>query len=168
MYIIYVHKRKGYIIEKTEEFKALASERYLDRIRDLDIEINVALANVAHAKSKLDIAGVSYGPHVAGSCSSSIPDKLSDLETALMSAQSDLIGYTEEMNRAKDSIKRVESCTYRAILKCRYLLNLDWSHTADAIGYSVSHAKSLRYPALVALYPFIPEEDKRNFPNAET
>lgn len=105
---------------------------------------------------------------MSGSCSSSIPDKLSDLEIALCHAESDLVGYTAEMERAKNALNHIENYIYRAILKCRYILDLDWKHTADAIGYSVSHAKSLRFPALVALYPFIPEEDKRNFPNAET
>lgn len=156
-------------MQKTEDFMELASERYMEHIKDLDRQINVSLLHVAQAKSKLDIAGVSYNPHVASALfsDSSIPHKLYILEEALNEAETELQGYKEEMQDAKQALKAIENVTYRSILKCRYILNLDWFHTAKVIGYSQSYSKSLKRPALIALYPHIPETWRRNFPKAE-
>lgn len=145
-----------------------AAERYMNHVSFLDKNINVALAGVAFAKSKLDISGISYDSCSGGSGGDVIPDKLSALEKAVDDAESELVGYMEEMNQAKNALKAMDNEVYRAVLKCRYILKLDWLHTAQAIGYSESHAKSLRPPALIALYPHIPEEWKRNIPNAQT
>lgn len=153
---------------KTDEFMEYAAERYMNHIKHLERNINVALASVASARNKLDIAGVSYEDHVKGSCTdSAIPDGLSKLEVALNEAETELQGYNEEMEQAKKAIRALDNELYRCVLKCRYILDLNWCHTAKALGYSESHAKSLRRPALIALYPHIPEEWKTNLPNAE-
>lgn len=155
-------------MQKTEEFMAYAAERYMLYISYLDSRVNVALAAVASARSKLDIAGVNYESYSSGCSSDSlIPDGLARIEETLHKAEAELAEYNDEAEKAKEAIQHIDNEVFRDVLKCRYIFRLDWCHTAKAIGYSESHAKSFRVPALIALYPHIPEEWKRNLPNAQ-
>ncbi len=154
---------------KSVEFMEYAARRYMEHISNHDRLVATALCGVAEARSRLGVAGVSYesGGGGGNATDDRIPDALSKLHDALAEAEAELEAYEEEMARCKAALAAVEDDVYRCLLKCRYVYGLSWRKTAECIGYSVQHAKSMRQHALVELYPHMPEEWKANLPNAE-
>lgn len=147
-----------------------AAMRYMEHMANHDRLVATALCGCADAKAKLGMAGIDYsggGGHSGIPDDGRIPESLHRLAEAYDAAEAELEAYDTEMARCKEALASVGDEVYRCLLKCRYLYGLRWQETAECIGYSVAHSKAMRRHALIALYPYIPEEWKANLPNAQ-
>ena len=71
--------------------------------------------------------------------------KTVDLEAQIRREIAQMVGLLHEIH---DSIEQVEDGNERLVLRCRYILFLNWSETADRMNYSYQQVRRIHGTAL--------------------
>lgn len=152
-----------------DEWKAEQAVAWLRHIRELkhdiarledDIEVQMSLALPR---------GIDYSvPKVAASPNrDAIPDAVARLEEAIAGYCTELVGYLDEKDQARDCISRLEDARYRAVLGMYYVNGHSWETVGEKVGYSEVHCKELRSEALPLVYEIMPREWRTMVPRAD-
>jgi len=144
----------------------LASKKYMDYVRGLKLRMETLRNEIDALNDGLKAVDYS-GDKVSTSC---VPD---GVERNAIKAIEMIAAYTAESAeyaevswQAHIMLKKLqaEQC---ACLTKHYILGSTWEQTCVDMEYTWGGMMKLRKRALIALYEFLPEEAKRNFPNAE-
>lgn len=152
-----------------EEWKAEQAAAWLRHIRELkhdiarledDIEVQMSLALPR---------GIDYSvPKVAASPNrDAIPDAVARLEEAVAGYCTELVGYLDEKEQARDCINRLDDPRHRAVLSLYYVNGHSWATVGEKVGYSEVHCKELRSEALPSVYEVMPREWRTMIPRAD-
>lgn len=153
---------------ETEQFRHWQAEEYFKHIMQLELKSRISLAEIRQAREKLDIAGVRYDKIGQGSSTdSAIPDGIAYLYEVIEKVQSDMVGYSSEIEEAKEAIAKLDDSRYQGVLTSRYILAFPWRKVSRTLNYSEPHTLRLNYEALVAAYDYIPYEWKTTLPKAQ-
>ncbi|MBQ0161431.1 MAG: hypothetical protein KBT28_12520 [Bacteroidales bacterium] len=154
-----------------DEFKQFAAARYAEHVRGVKLRCDALDFDVQSMRESLTgVKGVTYSgtPLGHGAYGDAIPDGVAKLEQMIVESTTALVEWLDVKREACECFSRLDSKSY-ALLTYYYANALTWSDTANLLGYkSKEHVqRELKPLALIALYDVMPEEWRRNFPNAE-
>lgn len=152
-----------------DDWKAEQAGAWLRHIRDLKRDIVRLEGDIETQRSLVMPGGIDYTvPKVSTSPSKdAIPDAVARLEQAIAGYCTELVGYLDEMERARDCINGLEDVHHRAVLSLYYLNGFTWVAVAERLEYSPAHCKKLRNEALPLVYEVMPKEWRTMIPRAD-
>lgn len=153
-----------------DEFRVYAAKRYMahvvtirNGVRELQSEIDTLRDDLT------GIRGVQYSdmPGSPNAYGDAIPDGIARLEELIGEYCTELAAWVDEQHEAHKALRSVEDGRYREILWAHYVKCDSWEQIAVDMHYSYEYVrKELFEAALDALYWTMPEQWRRDFPNA--
>lgn len=153
-----------------DEFKVYAAKRYMAHIRtikntlrQLQEEVEALRADLTglHAVTYSDMPG---SPNAYGDA---IPDGVARLESKIREYCTELAEWIDVEYEAHTAIKQIGDGRYRELLWSHYVSQKSWEQIAVDMHYSYEYVrKELFEASLEALYHVMPEQWRRDFPNA--
>lgn len=152
-----------------EEWKAEQAAAWLRHIRELKHDIARLEDDIEVQRSLALPRGIDYSrPAVASSpYPDAIPDAVARLEEAVAGYCTELVGYLDEKEQARDCISRLEDARYRAVLGLYYVNGHSWSTVGDKVGCSEARCREIRMEALPLVYDIMPREHRVMVPRAD-
>lgn len=154
----------------TTEFMAYAARRYMEYIDERRKKKDYMREEVDRLRDDLTgLKGVTYSdmPGNPNAYGDAIPDGLARLHDAIATYASELDAWVDESIEAHNAIWSIKDGRYATLLDGRYVLGKSWEQIAVDMNYSYEYVrKELHEQALVCLYSVMPEEWRRDFPNA--
>lgn len=154
----------------TNEFHVFAAKRYMNHVkrikntvRQLQDEIDVVRQDLTgvHGIQYSDMPG---NPNAYGDA---IPDGIARLEQKLSEYFTELAEWLDVEQEAHESMKSLEDARYRELLWSHYVMEKSWEQIAVDMSYSYEYVrKELFEASLAALYEVMPEQWRRDFPDA--
>lgn len=156
----------------TDEFKQFAAGRYAEHVRAMKMRSDALDFDVRSMRESLTgVKGMTYTgmPSSPNAYGDAIPDGVAKLEQLIGESITALVECLDVKKEACECFAKLDSKSC-ALLTYYYANALTWAETADRMGYkSKEHVqRELKPLALVALYDAMPEEWRRNLPNAES
>ena len=151
------------------EWKAEQAARWLRHVRELKHDISRLEDDIEVQRSLALPSGIDYSrTKVATSPSAdAIPNAVIRLEAAIAHYTTELVGYLDEKERARDCINLLDDARHRAVLSLYYVNGHSWQTVGYKVGYSEVHCKELRSEALPLVYEVMPREWRTPIPRAD-
>lgn len=153
----------------TDDFKRYAAEMYAEHVRQMKLKSDALEFDVNSMRESLTgVRGMTYTgmPTSPNSYGDAIPDGVAKLEDMISESITALTEWLDVKRTACECFSTLDANSY-ALLTYHYANALTWSETAERMGYSYEHViRRLKPAALRGLYDAMPEEWRRNFPNA--
>lgn len=152
-----------------DEWKAEQAAKWLRHIRELKHDIARLEDDIEVQRSLALPSGIDYSrPSVQTSPSQdAIPNAVIRLEESIAQYTTELVGYLDEKQQARECISRLGDARYRAVLSLYYINGHSWATVGDKVGYSEVHCRELRLEALPSVYDVMPMEYKTQIPRAD-
>lgn len=151
-------------------FKVYAAKRYMEYVRTS--RNSVRQTQEAIEQMREDLAGLkaivySSIPGSPNAYGDAIPDGVIRIDEAIRVYTTELAEWLDVEDEAHESIKRIADGRHREILWSHYVSQKSWEQIAVDMGYSYDYVrKDLFESSLEALYAAMPEQWRRDFPNA--
>ena len=153
----------------TDEFKIYAAEQYALHIRSMRRRVTAAQMDIDDMRESVcGVSGVAYSdmPGNPNAYGDAIPDGIAKLHEMIADYVTQLVEWMDERYEAKQCFKQLDNRSYE-LLTFYYSMGLTWEQTADRMGYTSEHVqRNLKPVALRMLYTVMPEQWRRNLPNA--
>jgi len=152
-----------------DEWKAEQAAKWLRHIRELKHDIARLEDDIEVQRSLALPSGIDYSrPSVQTSPSQdAIPNAVIRLEESIAQYTTELVGYLDEKQQARECISRLGDARYRAVLSLYYINGHSWETVGEKVGYSEVHCKELRSEALPLVYEVMPREWRTMVPRAD-
>ena len=152
-----------------DEWKAEQAAKWLRHIRELKHDIARLEDDIEVQRSLALPSGIDYSrPSVQTSPSQdAIPNAVIRLEESIAQYTTELVGYLDEKQQARECISRLGDARYRAVLSLYYVNGHSWATVGEKVGYSEVHCKELRSEALPSVYEVMPREYRTKIPRAD-
>lgn len=152
-----------------DEWKAEQAAKWLRHIRELKHDIARLEDDIEVQRSLALPSGIDYSrPNVATSPSrDAIPDAVARLEESIALYTTELVGYLDEKQQARECISRLGDARYRAVLSLYYVNGHSWTTVSDKVGYVVDYCMAIRNEALPYVYEVMPREYRTKIPRAD-
>lgn len=152
-----------------DEWKAEQAAKWLRHIRELKHDIARLEDDIEVQRSLALPSGIDYSrPSVQTSPSQdAIPNAVIRLEESIAQYTTELVGYLDEKQQARECISRLGDARYRAVLSLYYINGHSWATVGEKVGYSEVHCRELRLEALPSVYDVMPMEYKTQIPRAD-
>ena len=152
-----------------DEWKAEQAAKWLRHIRELKHDIARLEDDIEVQRSLALPSGIDYSrPSVQTSTSQdAIPNAVIRLEESIAQYTTELVGYLDEKQQARECISRLGDARYRAVLSLYYVNGHSWATVGEKVGYSEVHCKELRSEALPSVYEVMPREYRTQIPRAD-
>lgn len=155
----------------SDDFKQYAAGRYAEHVRAMKVRSDALDFDVRSMREDLTgVKGMVYSgmPSSPNAYGDAIPNGVARLEQLIDESMTALAEWLDVKKEACECFAKLDSRSY-ALLTYYYANALTWAETADRMGYkSKEHVQREVKPlALIALYDVMPEEWRRNLPNAE-
>lgn len=152
-----------------DEWKAEQAAKWLRHIRELKHDIARLEDDIEVQRSLALPSGIDYSmPSVSKSPSpDAIPNAVVRLEESIAQYTTELVGYLDEKQQARECISRLGDARYRAVLSLYYVNGHSWATVGEKVGYSEVHCKELRSEALPSVYEVMPREYRTKIPRAD-
>lgn len=152
-----------------DDWKAEQAAKWLRHIRELEHDIARLEDDIEVQRSLALPSGIDYSrPSVTTSPSQdAIPNAVIRLEESIAQYTTELVGYLDEKQQARDCISRLGDARYRAVLSLYYINGHSWQTVGEKVGYSEVHCRELRLEALPQVYDVMPGEYKTMIPRAD-
>ena len=156
----------------TDEFadwKAAQAARWLRHVRELKHDISRLEDDIEVQRSLALPSGIDYGREKVSASPNpdAIPEAVARLEDAIAHYTTELVGYLDEKERARECINMLEDARHRAVLNLYYVNGHSWQTVGYKVGYSEVHCKELRSEALPLVYEVMPREWRTPIPRAD-
>lgn len=152
-----------------DEWKAEQAAAWLRHIRELKHDIARLEDDIEVQRSLALPRGIDYtAPKVASSpTADAIPNAVARLEESIAQYTTELVGYLDEKQRARECLGLLDDARYRAVLMLYYVNGHSWATVGEKVGYSEVHCKELRSEALPYVYEVMPREYRTRIPRAD-
>lgn len=152
-----------------DEWKAEQAAAWLRHIRELKHDIARLEDDIEVQRSLALPRGIDYSvPRVAASPSAdAIPNAVARLEESIAQYTTELVGYLDEKEQARDCISRLGDARHRAVLGLYYVNGHSWATVGDKVGCSEARCREIRMEALPMVYEVMPREHRIMVPRAD-
>lgn len=157
------------MVDELSEFRIYAAEQYALHIRSLKRKVDALEADVQEQRDSLTgLKAVIYSdmPRSPNAYGDAIPDGIAKLQELIVECVAQIAEWADEQITFRRAIEHMMGAHYTIMLDY-YVKGMTWSAVADDIGYTERRVMDLRRDALLELYGTMPEEWRRNIPNAE-
>ena len=156
-------------MDEWSEFKAEQAVGWLRHIRELKHDIARLEDDIEVQRSLALPSGIDYSrPSVQTSPSQdAIPNAVIRLEESIAQYTTELVGYLDEKQQARECISRLGDARYRAVLSLYYINGHSWATVGDKVGYDVDYCMRLRNESLPTVYDVMPREWRTIIPRAD-
>ena len=152
-----------------DEWKAEQAAKWLRHIRELKHDIARLEDDIEVQRSIALPSGIDYSrPSVQTSPSQdAIPNAVIRLEESIAQYTTELVGYLDEKQQARECISRLGDARYRAVLSLYYINGHSWDGVSDKMGYDRDWCMELRRQSLPLVYDVMPREWRIPIPRAD-
>lgn len=152
-----------------DEWKAEQAAKWLRHIRELKHDIARLEDDIEVQRSLALPSGIDYSrPSVQTSPSQdAIPNAVIRLEESIAQYTTELVGYLDEKQQARECISRLGDARYRAVLSLYYINGHSWETVGDKMGYAPDWCRQLRDESLPIVHDVMPTEWKVRVPRAD-
>lgn len=152
-----------------DEWKAEQAAKWLRHIRELKHDIARLEDDIEVQRSLALPSGIDYSrPSVQTSPSQdAIPNAVIRLEESIAQYTTELVGYLDEKQQARECISRLGDARYRAVLSLYYVNGHSWDSVSDRMGYDRDWCMELRRQSLPLVYDIMPREWRTPIPRAD-
>lgn len=152
------------------EFHVYAAKRYMNHVKRIKNTVRQLQDEIDVARQDLTgLRGVQYSdmPGSPNAYGDAIPDGIARLEDKIRSYCTELAEWIDVEHEAHEAMKSLEDARYCELLWSHYVMEKSWEQIAVDMSYSYEYVrKELFETSLESLYHVMPEQWRRDFPNA--
>lgn len=151
------------------EWKAEQAARWLRHVRELKHDISRLEDDIEVQRSLALPSGIDYSRTKVSTSPSAdaIPNAVIRLEESIACYMTELVGYLDEKQEARDCIAKLSDARYRAVLSLYYINGHSWDGVGEKLGYDRDWCMELRRQSLPLVYDVMPREWRTAIPRAD-